>query len=261
MMRGYFDVHPMMNASIYLGDYICPMHSTFAIIAALHHREKTGKGQLIDAAAAESSLPTVAGAFMDQVMNGRQQTIRENRDPMAAPQGCYRCKGEDRWVNISILSDEEWQSFCRAIGSPPWTHDERFATIHGRWRHHDELDKLIEEWTSQHDPYAVMHLLQEAGVAAGPVLDPGDVYKDPHFKDRGFFEEAYQEDCGTHMYPGMMWKFSQTPLSIRRPPLRLGEHNEYIYKEILGVSDQEYDELEKEGHIGTDYVAASGGDQ
>ena len=261
MLRGYFDVHYMMNASIYLGDYICPMHCTFAVIAALHYRQKTGKGQLIDAAATESSLPTVAEAFMDYVMNGRQQTTRENRDPKAAPQGCYRCRGEDRWVNISIFSDEEWQAFCRAIGSPSWTEDEKFANSHGRWQHHDELDLLIEEWTVKHDHYAVMHILQKAGIAAGPVLDPRDVYNDPHFKDRGFFEEQYQEDCGTHLYPGMIWKTTKTPLSIRRPIVRLGEHNEHVYKKILGVSDEEYEELEKEGHIGTDYAAVTGGDQ
>lgn len=254
MLRGYFDVHFMMNASIYLGDYITPMHCTFAILAALHHRKKTGKGQQIEAAATENSFPTVAEAFMDYVMNGRQQETRENRDPLAAPQGCYRCKGEDRWVNVSITSDEEWMAFCKTIGNPAWTQEERFATSWGRWQNQDDLDKLIESWTSQHDHYAVMHLLQKAGVPAGPVLDPRDVYNDPHFNDRAFFEQCYQEDCGTHLYPGMIWKFSKTPLRIHKPPVRLGEHNEYVYKEVLGASDEEYQELEREGHIGMDYA-------
>ena len=259
LLRGYFDMHPMANASIYLGDYICPMHCTFAVITALHYRRKTGKGQLIDAAATENSLPTVAGAFMDYSMNGRQQATRENRDPMAAPQGCYPCKGKDRWVNISIFSDEEWRAFRHAIGRPSWSLEERYATSQGRWQYHDELDKLIGEWTSQHDNYAVMHILQKAGVAAGPVLDPSDVYNDPHFKDRGFFEEKYQEDCGAHLYPGVIWKFGRTPLGIRTPPVRLGEHNEYVYKEILGVSEKEYEELKQEGHIGMDYTVTESG--
>ena len=101
-----------------------------------------------------------------------------------------------------------------------------------------------------------MHILQREGVPAGPVLDQRDEYHDPHFKDRGFFEEVFQKDCGTHLYPGIMWKLSQTPLGIRTPPVRLGEHNEYVYKQIIGVSDEEYEELEKEGHIGMDYVEA-----
>ncbi len=254
MLRGYFDMPFTQNASVYLGDYITPMHSVFAVLAALHHRRKTGRGQQIEAAAMENSLPTVAQAFMDYAMNGRQGKTWENRDPAAAPQGCYACKGDDRWINISIFSDADWKAFGEAIGSPSWAADERFASSRGRWQHHDELDRLIESWTSRHDAYAVMHLLQDKGVAAGPVLDPCDMFNDPHFKDRAFFEKATQEDCGTHLYPGMIWKFSKTCLSMRRGPVRLGEDNKYVYREILGVSDEEYKELEREGHIGMDYV-------
>ena len=115
------------------------------------------------------------------------------------------------------------------------------------------MDRHIADWTRGHRDYDLMHLLQKEGVAAGPSMDERDCYADPHVKERGFFEEVTQADCGTHLYPGMLWKLSKTPAKINRPPCRLGEHNEYIYKELLKVSDEEYAELEREGHIGMDY--------
>jgi len=110
----------------------------------------------------------------------RVQPRRGNRQPFMAPHGCYRCKGDDRWVNISVASDEEWRSFCIAIGDPPWTKEERLADSLSRHHNQDELDRLIEEWTIQHDHYDVMNTLQKAGVAAGAVLTSAELLTDPH---------------------------------------------------------------------------------
>ena len=99
-----------------------------------------------------------------------------------------------------------------------------------------------------------MYALQKEGVAAGPVEHPDDAYNDPQMKARGFFETVTQAECGTHRYPGLAFRMSNAPNHFRLPPVRLGEHNEYVYKEILGVSDEEYARLIKEGHIGMDLV-------
>ena len=98
-----------------------------------------------------------------------------------------------------------------------------------------------------------MRLLQSVGVAAGPVMDQRDAYEDPHLNEREVFEEVYQEDTGTHRYPGAPYKMSETPIKIRRGPVRLGEDNEYIYKTLLNCTGEEYAELEAQGHIGMDY--------
>ena len=98
-----------------------------------------------------------------------------------------------------------------------------------------------------------MSLLQQAGVAAGPVMDPRDVFADPHVSQRGVFEEAFQEDTGTHLYPGAPYKMSETPSTIRRGPVRLGEDNKYVYQDLLGYTPEEYAALEEEGHVGMDY--------
>ena len=192
---------------------------------------------------------------MDYTMNRRVQRSLGNRDlHSAAPCGCYRCKGDDRWVTITVGADRQWEGFCRALGNPSWTKEERFGNVLGRHGNQDELDKLIEEWTTRHDHYAVMHMLQKEGVPAGPVMDERDLYNDPHLKERGFHERVTHPEAGTHLYPGLIWKASKTPNSIRTPACLLGEHNEYVYKKVIGVSDQEYIELEKEGHIGMDFV-------
>ena len=252
LLRGYRDLTPVDTPLVWQSDASGGQCLAFAALLALHYRSRTGKGQFIDLALGETMLPHLGEAIMDFNMNQRVQSTRGNRHPSAI-QGTYRCKGEDNWVNITINNDEEWQAFCRIIGDPPWTKDKRFSDILSRYKNQDELDKLIEGWTAQYTHYEVMAILQKEGVPAGAVMSTADCYQDPHLAARGFFEEVWQADCGTHRYPGMAWKMPKTPSSIRKPAPLLGEHNEYVYKKILGFSDGEYDELMKEGHIGMEY--------
>ncbi len=223
-----------------------------AALMALHRRRKTGKGQLVDLAMGQTILSSLGEAFMDYTMNGRIQESLGNRLP-AAIQGCYRCAGQDAWIVITLYDDGDWEKFRTALGNPAWTTEEKFADAVGRLRHHDELDAHIEAWTSTRDKYEAMHLLQQAGVAAGCVLHEHDCAVDPHLLARDFFKEITQQWCGTHRYPGFPWRFSKTPQEIKLPPVGLGEHNEHVYKKILGVSDEEYAELEREEHIGDVY--------
>jgi crotonobetainyl-CoA:carnitine CoA-transferase CaiB-like acyl-CoA transferase len=219
---------------------------------ALHHRHKTGRGQLIEISQYENVMTYFVEAIMDYSMNQRVHDRIGNRDfHGAAPCGCYHCKGEDRWICITVTSDKEWTGFCQAIGNPAWTQEERFRDRENRSKNQDDLDKLVQEWTSEHDNYEIFHLLQKEGVPAGPVMNPRDVYSDPHVKVRDYFEELTVTDCGTHLYPGQWFKMSKTPLKVRKPPPGFGEDNEYIYKKVISVSDEEYTELEKEGQVGT----------
>lgn len=253
-VRGYVDRDVSSNSAVYHADEAAGMTAAFVAAMALHQRKRTGRGMFIDMAQAEATIPQFGEIIMDYTMNGRVQRTVGNRDPYGAIQGCYRCRGDDRWVCITIRTDEEWESFCRALGNPDWARDERLADGLSRWRNHDKLDKHIEDWTSQHDHFAVMYMLQREGVAAGPVEHPDDAYNDPQMLDRGFFEKIIHPECGTHLYPGLHYRMSKTPNRIRRPAPLLGEHNEYVYKQVIGVSDEEYAELEKEGHIGMDFV-------
>lgn len=254
ILRRYRDRDPSYNTWAVPSDYAGGVSAAIGCMMALIHRKRTGKGQLVDISMVENFVNLIGHIVMDYTMNGRVQESHGNRDPDMV-QEVYRCKGEDRWVAITIANDEQWKGFVDAAGNPEWLRDPQFATVTDRIRNQDALDPLIERFTSQYDHREVAELLQRHGVPAGPLLDDADAFADPQLRARGFFVPVSHADAGNHLYPGMPWKLSRTPTSVRMPPVRLGEHNEYIYKELLGYSQEEYRKLETEGHIGTEYAA------
>lgn len=176
-----------------------------------------------------------------------------NRDQWKAPHGCYPCLGEDEWVVIAVSSDEEWDSLCRAMGSPEWCNDPKFADQLSRYKHQDELDGHIRAWTAQRDHYAAMHRLQRAGVPAGAVLNNKELLLDPQYRARGFYqsvEHPEETGLGTMPYPGPPWKFTRTPGSVRRAAPTLGQDNELILGTYLGLSQREIAALEAKKIIG-----------
>jgi crotonobetainyl-CoA:carnitine CoA-transferase CaiB-like acyl-CoA transferase len=251
-LMGYRGTDASSISGTVYADATAGVTAALALLMALHYRTRTGKGLFIELAQVETLIPQFGESIIDWTMNHQLQKKLGNRHPSAV-QGCYRCKGEDRWVNITITSDEEWEGFLRALDNPPWSKDRRFSDGLSRYRNHDELDKFIEEWTTQHDHYEVMLILQREGVPAGPVMNERDCFRDPHLREREFFEEIKHVDSGTHLYPGIAWRMSKMPNEIRRPACCLGEHNEYIFKKIIGVSAEEYADLEMTEHIGMDF--------
>ena len=151
-----------------------------------------------------------------------------------APHNVYPCAGEGTWVTIAVADDAEWQRLCAALGQPDWACASTFSDYGRSSAHQDELDQALATWTRQRTPTEVVHHLQAHGVTSGPVLSAADAYKDPHPGARLFYE-SYTPDAGTHDYPGVLWQMSHTP-TIRRPPCCLGEHNAYVYGELLGYS-------------------------
>ena len=253
LLRGYRDADPTWTTEVYHCDASAGGIAAFAALMALHHRQRTGRGQFVDVAQVETMIPQLGEFVLDYVMNGRLSEPAGNRDLSAAPCGLYPCRGEDRWVAITIFTDEEWQGLVRAMSHPTWSEDPRFRSAAGRRRYEDELDVHIADWTRERNDYQIMHLLQAEKVPAGPLINERDCYQDPHVNYRGFFQKVEHPECGVHLYPGAVWKMCGTPTTIRKPPCRLGEDNEYVYKTILGVSDEEYSDLERHGHIGMDY--------
>jgi crotonobetainyl-CoA:carnitine CoA-transferase CaiB-like acyl-CoA transferase len=186
-------------------------------------------------------------------MNGRDVPPMGNRHPAMAPHNCYPCQGEDRWLVLAVATDAEWQRLGAALGQPEWARHEKFATLAGRLQHHHELDGYLAAWTSTREARAAMEHLQAHGVAAGMVFAEPDAYADPHLEARGFFETVTHRECGTHRYPGMLWKMSKTPGHIRSAACCLGEHNDYVYRELLGMQDADIARLRQDGHIGETY--------
>ncbi len=254
-LRGYPDLDKSeATTTIAHCDAVGGVSAALAAIMALHYRRATGKGLLIEVPLLESILPQMGEAIMDYTMNQRIQESIGNRDIHgAAPSGNYRCKGDDRWVSITVRNDLEWEGFRQALGCPEWTNDDKYSTSLSRYKNQDELDKRVEEWTLNHDMYEIMRLLQNKGIAAAPLLNGADDFSDPHFKESGVLEKITHPEAGTYVYPGIAWTQTNTPNHVRRYAPRLGEDNEYVYKGLLGISDEEYAELEREGHIGVDF--------
>jgi benzylsuccinate CoA-transferase BbsF subunit len=220
--------------------------SAFAILSALIYRQRTGKGQNIDLSSSEAISCLMGEAFLDYAMNRRVKERDGNNDDVMAPHGCYPCQGEGRWVTIAVSTEDEWQSFCKAIGSPDWCRDVRFADAASRRQNREELNRLISGWTVQHTDYEVTEILQGANLAAIPTLSGDMVSRDPHIRERNLFIEIEHPELGKRLVVGPPWRLSGTPVKVRRPAPLLGEHNQYVLGELLGMPQSEIDQLIEE---------------
>ena len=205
-------------------------------------------------AMAELYMHQLAPAYLDYAMNGRVQRTLGNGHPYHAPHGVYPCAGDDSWVAISVTNDGEWGALRKVMGDPAWARSRRYADGYRRSRRSEELDRRLERWTRDWEHVELQNALQAAGVPAGAVLDDAEIYDDPHLLQRGFYRRIEHAEAGVHDYPFELWRMSKTGFELRGPPPLLGEHNGYCYRELLGLSDEEYRRLEAVGHIGMDYV-------
>ena len=228
----------------------------FAAIMALHHRRSTGKGLFIDISLGENFLPHLGEYVMDYTMNGRVGQTVGNRDHFStAVQGMYQCSGDDEWIAISLHTAEQWKTLCGIMGRPDLASDPRYSTMTDLFARHNDIDEAIGLWTHDKDPVLLFSELQSIGIVAGPLLYEARAFDDPHLKERKFFVEITAPEVGTHLYTGTVFKAPKIPLIVKKPPVRLGEDNEYVYQQILKFSEEEYRSLESQGHIGMDYAA------
>ncbi|HVA79321.1 MAG TPA: CoA transferase [Candidatus Binataceae bacterium] len=231
-------------------DMLSARHAALAGLIALADRERTGRGQHIDMSQLETAIPAISEALLDYQMNGRVWNGAGNRHPQMAPHGCYPARGNNQWVVIAVATDDEWRRLVAVIGNPPWTSDKRFATIVLRLANAADLDRLLADWTREHDRDDLFRRLQAARVKAAPVLNAADLLDDPHLGARGFFEMVERAEVGRKPYPSLGIRFSKIPISIRKPAPTLGEDNEKVLGGLLGLSAQELAELEREEIIG-----------
>src|SRR4030042_374959 len=242
-LTGWLDRGPS-NPAGFLGDSINYLFGPIAVLAALEYRDRTKKGQLIDLSQVETYLCSESPWLLDYTVNGRIASRSGNRYPLFAdnaPYGAFPCRGRDgrdRWVAICITSDEEWQAFCKVIGQPEWTKQARFATAWGRRQHEDELEKLVSQWTECHTAAEVEAMMQTAGVPASVAESNRDLMEDPHLRERGYFRWLKHRELGVVPFSGPPFRLSKTPDTQFASPC-MGEHNEYVTREILGLSEEE----------------------
>lgn len=221
-------------------DAIAALHGLVAVLAALHFRARSGRGQHVDLAQYEAAAAAIGPVLLERLANGHEPERLGNRSLRAAPHGVYRCAGDDRWCAVSVSGDGEWARLCAVLAREDWGRDARFATHAARLAHAAALDRELERATAGRDAFELMHALQAAGVAAGVVQTAADLLRDPGLLARGFFEEIEHMVRGRVVATGVPLGLRGTPGRSGRAGARVGEDNDAVLRGLLGLDAREY---------------------
>ncbi|HLZ71460.1 MAG TPA: CoA transferase [Dehalococcoidia bacterium] len=241
-LTGYRGGPPREVAISYI-DYNAGLHGAVAVLAALHHRRRSGEGQFIDMSQWEAAMPLIAEGLLSYQMTGEQPPRMESRDAFEAPQGVYPCAGEDRWLALACWSDGEWQALVRAIGRADLAADATLASRAGRKAHEDAIDAAIGAWTREREAEQAAAALRAAGIAAQVVQTPKDLVEDPRLAARDFWVKLPHPECTGAQHAGLPWHFSRTPLRVRSAAPALGQHTDEVLREVIGLSPEQIAEL------------------
>ena len=237
---------PPMHVGISYGDPTGGLHGAFAVLAALWHRQRTGRGQFIDLSQQETTIAVLPEGVVEFAMNGTQPARDGNRDRGMAPHGIFRCEGDQRWIAISVRDDSEWQRFARAIGQPDLAADPSLRTLAGRKANEDRLEAIVTEWTGARSPDAATELLQRAGVPAFGVCNSQELAEDPQLNASGLFVCLDHPEVGRRQHVGIPWRMSDTPCTVRQPAPCLGQHTDQVLRDVLGYSIEKITRLKAE---------------
>jgi crotonobetainyl-CoA:carnitine CoA-transferase CaiB-like acyl-CoA transferase len=254
---GWPDRTPSGPFSAYT-DYIAPRFGLAAVMAALIHRKRTGEGQYIDQAQAESALQFLTLPILDTVGSGRKYSPIGNDDLLHAPHGVYPAGGQkageaprqDRWVAIACRTDAQWRALCSAIGQPQLADDARFNSFAARYDSRAELDRIIGEWTRLRTPDETERVLQASGVPAHTVQTTFDAHDDPQLRHREHFVRVNHPIAGDTYVENSRFKLSRTPAVVNRSGPALGHHSQYVFEQILGYDESRISELVAGGVLG-----------
>ena len=245
-ISGYPDAHPTHSGGDV--DLMNAIALAFSIVAALHHRGRTGEGQFIDYSQCEGVSSILGEVLLEYEMTGKIPQRAGNSHRSAVPHNVYRCWGIDRWLAVEVHSDEEFARFVATMGRPELAEDSRFATATARKENEEELDAIVSAWTRERDRDWLARELLRAGVAAAPSRDARDLYADPHLQARGSFATVEHPEWGELELVGPPFRIAGRNLDPRRAPL-LGEHTDVVLTDVLGLSDDEVAGLRDRGIV------------
>ena len=220
-------------------DMVSGLYGAMSILAALEHRDQCGQGEYIDLSEYEAACTMIGPAIIDACFNQNQIVPKGNdvEHRSAAPYGCYKCSGEDRWCVLAVFTEDEWRSLCGALGNPVWSEEDKYSSLAGRKKHKEVLDSHIGEWTAGQTAENVVKCLQQRGIAAGVVQNAEDLANDPQLLADDFFTSLKHPVLGkikTDTYPIKFKNYRKAPW--KASPL-LGEANQYVFKELLGMTE------------------------
>ena len=228
-------------------DYIAVGYGVIAILAALERRRRTGEGCVIDLSQYEAGLQFLAPALLEHAANGTVPTRDADHDRVAVPHGVYPTRGDDRWVALSVWSDDEWSRFRVALGDDEWSRDAGLATTAGRREREAELDDHIAAWTRTRTREEIVAMLRARGLRAAAVESVGELFDDEQLAHRGVWRRAAHGGLGEVGLMAPPFGLSETPARPDRAGPTLGEHNEAVFKGLLGLSADEYASLAADG--------------
>lgn len=231
-------------------DYVVPRMTALALLSALDHRRRTGEGQYIDFSQVEAAIHFLTPAYLDYNVNGRVMSSMANRDLNFAPHGVYPCRGDDRWVAIVCENDSQWRALCEVMQLTGLEADPRFSSAPQRIAQAEEIDRIIEGWTSTLDAERVEALLQGAGVPASVVQNIADLSRDPQLAHRGHFVRVEHPVHGAMFVESSPIRLSSSEITVERPAPTLGGDSHYILSGILGYSEERMTELAVDGALG-----------
>ncbi|RMF20752.1 MAG: CoA transferase [Deltaproteobacteria bacterium] len=247
-VTGYQDMPLVVRGAC---DPLGGLHAVFGLLLALEHRRRTGEGQLVEVALAEVALNAAAEQIVEYSAYGRLIDQRENRGAFAAPQGVYRAAGEDRWIAVAVATNEQWRALCHVIGAADLEAEPSLATAAGRMAAHDRIDERIEAWTCSLDAGEAARRLLDAGVPAQPLVNGHQLMPNAQLEARGFFQLIEHPVTGTSRYPGLPMSFSGLPRALHKgPPPLLGQHNDEVLRDLLGLDDGQITALRERKVIG-----------
>jgi benzylsuccinate CoA-transferase BbsF subunit len=225
-----------------------PYHAAFAVLAALRHRRRTGRGMKIDLAQVESTINTVGVPVIEHALTGREPERVGNRSTAHAPHNVFRCAGEDRWCAVTVLTDAQWRALCGVLGDPA-LQDAELATAAGRLRRVDEVEAAVARWTAGREAEDAMATLQAAGVPAGVVSDSRTlIERDAQLRHRGYIQRIDHPELGVAAYTSPPFRLDGERVELSRPPL-LGEHTDAVLGGMLGYGAERIAALRASGAI------------
>jgi benzylsuccinate CoA-transferase BbsF subunit len=242
-------------------DHIAALYASLAFLGALEHRRQTGQGQYLDLSETEAMVSLLSKSIIDYTRHGKEPRPIGNSSDKAAPHGVYPCLEQDRWCAIAVTTEKEWERFKHSLGNPAWTDDARFATLADRIKNRGALDNLVQGWTKVHTAEEIMAILQGKGVPAGVVQNAADLAHDPQLMSSSFFIQipesqegkttAEKENLavGKNLVDASPIRMSDTPAQYRRGAPAIGQDNDYVFRELLGLKQSEISRLREKNVI------------
>jgi crotonobetainyl-CoA:carnitine CoA-transferase CaiB-like acyl-CoA transferase len=239
---------PPLGINMRYGDSTVGAAAAFAAIVALVHRERTGEGQFVDVSAVETMASMIGDSLLEYSLTGEMPDVDGNTHSDMAPHGCYPCQNGE-WISITVASNDEWRALCGAMKSPSLADDPKFSNLGQRLTNRHLLDELLAAFTQTHGANTLAERLRNAGVSAFKSQSAPEVIQDEHLWSREFYKFVTDAEEGARPIVGVPWRMSRASASVTHGAPQLGEHNDYVYRNILGLSEEKFAELVSSGVV------------